>query len=60
MVFFLKWVIQKRATYYLEKLIKNKKLRTNMGKQSQLIQRNRYTIKKQIDSYEDIYTSILG
>ena len=50
----------KKMAYYLEKLIKNKKLRTNMGKQSQLIQRNRYTIKKQIDSYEDIYTSILG
>ena len=50
----------KKMAYYLEKLIKNKKLRINMGKQSQLIQRNRYTIKKQINSYEDIYKSILG
>ena len=50
----------KKMAYYLEKLVNNKKLRTNMGKQSKLIQRSRYTIKKQINSYEDIYSSILS
>ena len=48
----------KKMTHYLEKLIKNKGLRINMGKQSQLIQRKKYTIKQQINAYEDIYSSL--
>ncbi len=50
----------KKMTHYLEKLIKNKELRINMGKQSQLIQRKKYTIKQQINAYEDIYSSIIS
>ena len=45
--------------YYLDKLIKDKQLRIKMGKQSKLIQKSKYTISKQINSYQDIYTSLV-
>ena len=45
--------------YYLDKLIKDKQLRIKMGKQGKLIQKSKYTISKQINSYQDIYTSLV-
>lgn len=47
-----------KICYYLNKLIKNEKLRIKMGIESRLIQRSKFTIKNQINSYHKIYSTL--